>query len=407
MTAEKADEHKTKTASILIVDDEKGPRESLKMILGPQYRLMTAVNGAQALEEIEREAPDLVISDIRMPGMSGTELLHRIKDISPATPVILITGYANLQSAQEAVRGRAFDYIDKPFDVKELQALVEKALAESQEKKRHQRLVQQLHSWSRDLQDQISELDQKAAVADLSAEIIHDLNNPMTVLKGYIGLLEDSIESSADTSEKDLQEFLEIVKSQVDKCISLTRNFLDFSRQADRNWEKTDINSLIQDTLFVLRIRMTKSNVESETSLQSDLPEVWVMPTALQQMIYNLLANAVDAISEKGDNDQGLIHIDTRLRENEPLLEEHPETVEITIKDNGPGISPERMERIFTPFFTTKEKGKGTGLGLSICKRVADKHQGQLKVNSEIGEGTTFTILLPLRRNRPESTDED
>ncbi len=389
---------------ILVVDDETGPRESLNIILGHKYRINTASNGTDALKEFERNEPDLVISDIRMPGMSGTTLLHEIKSRAPEIPIILITGYANLKSAQEAVRGRAFDYIDKPYDVKEIQNLVEKALSDMEERRKHQRLVQQLQSWNRDLQDQIGELDQKATVADLSAELIHDINNPMTVLKGYINLLEDSLDSRGNAPAGDIEEFLKVVKSQVEKCICLTRNFLDFSRPSGRKWEKVNLNNLIQDTLFVLRVRMTKSGVESRVHLDPELPELWLMPTAIQQSLYNLIANGVDALAET--NEGGTITITSQLDKEQSELEGFAETAKVSIRDNGPGIQQERLERIFTPFFTTKEKGKGTGLGLSICKRLVNEHQGQLQVQSQPGQGACFSIILPFREKAPKETEQ-
>ncbi len=393
----------TEKPLILVVDDEIGPRESLKIILLPDYRVVAASDGPSALLEFDRETPDLVISDIRMPGMSGTSLLCEIKSRGPDVPVILITGYATLQSAQEAVRGGAFDYINKPYDVEEIQQTVSKAVSEFRKRRNSHRLVNQLQSWNRDLQQQIGQLDQKAKVADLSAELIHDLNNPMTVLQGYISLLEDSFgPDSEGASVSEMEEFMGIVKTQVERCVTLTRNFLDFARESGNHWEKSNLNELIQDSLFVLRVRMMKMRIESNLSLEPDLPEGWFMSTAIQQVFYNLISNAIDAIGDNGE--AGIITITSRLVESKMVGDDKLSScIRATISDNGPGISRDIIDRIFIPFFSTKEKNKGTGLGLSLCKRIIDEHQGELRVESEPGQGTSFIITIPLLLEAPNN----
>ncbi len=386
---------------ILVVDDENGPRESLKIILSPNYRVVTAEDGISALTIFKRQNPELVISDVRMPGMSGISLLRKIKAIDPEATVILITGYASIQTAQEALRADAFDYINKPYDVKEIQAVVTKALTRVRERHNQHRLLHQLQAWNRDLQEQIGQLDQKATVADLSAELIHDLNNPMTVLQGYISLLEDSLDSNGpEGSSNQMEEFMGIVKTQVERCVALTRNFLDFARQASGKWEKSNVNELIQDTMFVLRVRMMKQSVECSFQPDPDIPDSWFMPTAMQQSLYNLVANAIDAVCDRPD--KGAIMIATRIIEHETKKQSAAEFIQIIIEDNGAGIPEDKLKQIFTPFFTTKEKGKGTGLGLSICQRVAEEHQGELLVHSQPGKGTCFTLNFPLLLEAPE-----
>ncbi len=299
-------------ASILVVDDEMGPRESLKIILSPRYRVLTVADGSEALAVFDRERPDLVVSDIRMPEISGTTLLREIKSRNSATPVILITGYANLASARDAVRGGAFDYLEKPYDVTELQSIVERALEEAAKHRQHATMLRQIRLCNRKLQEQISQLDQKSTVAELSAELIHDLNSPMTVLQGYIDLLEYSFESgTGELSSDEIEKFMKVVKAQVERCVSLTRNFLDFARQSGSRWELVNANKLIDNTLFVLRARMIASGVDVERRLASDFPESWLLTTPLQQMLYNLLVNAIDAIDDT--DRRGKIVIESRL----------------------------------------------------------------------------------------------
>lgn len=391
---------------ILVVDDETGPRESLKIILSPNYRVNTAADAIEALAILENNNPDLVITDIRMPGLSGTELLRRIKDHDPDMPVILITGYASVESAQEAIRYGAFDYINKPYDVQQIEKTVKKALTEAAERRRKQSMLNQLEGWNQKLRDHLAQLDQKAAVADLSAELIHDLNNPMTVLQGYISLLEESIGNNSGNHLSDqAEDFMVVVKKQVEKCIDMTRSFLDFSRRKKRRWEKGNINQVVQDTLFVLRIRMLQRKIETKVRLNQNIPDSWFMPSSFQQAVYNIINNAIDAIKESGQG-SGLIEIYTKLIKNEEPGEDVDQWVVLTIIDNGPGIPEETREKIFTPFYTTKSGDKGTGLGLSICKRVTDEHNGRLVVESKEDVGASFNIFIPFFAESPVSVED-
>ena len=383
---------------ILVVDDETGPRESLKVILTPKYEVITAENGKQALDLLEQRAPDMVISDIRMPHMTGTELLREVKKRDPEMPVVLITGYATVQSAQEAVRASAYDYINKPYDVGEIEQVVSKALTENQARRERERTMGKLQQWNLELEEQIGQLDQKATLGELSAELIHDLNNPMSVLRGYISLLEDSLGRDTIPAEQTEQqkEFLEVIKSQVERCVKLTRNFLDFARSPRELWSEENVNELIHDTLFVLRVRMLKQNIELKTHLDTDLPKCFVMATPLQQALYNLVANAIDAMAENAKS--GTLTMSSATEEIDGNS-----AIRIGIRDTGPGIPKDIVERIFNPFFTTKGKKKGTGLGLAICKRVVDQHEGTVNVQTENGNGTEFILHIPLRTKPPEN----
>lgn len=390
----------TSTASravILVVDDEIGPRESLKIILGQTYRVVAAESGAEAIKLFEQETPDLVISDIRMPGMTGTQLLAELKGRSPATAVILITGYATVETAREAVRGSAFDYISKPYNVADILRVVGDAIAESKADLESQRVTRQLQEWNRQLDEQIGQLDLKASVAELSAEIIHDLNNPMTVIRGYIALLEDSLEARAVGAMGDEQlEFLSIIKAQVDRCVRLTRSFLSFAGGSNGDWEETNVAELVHDTLFVLRVRITTQGNSLVTHLDPTLPSLWLMRTPMQRLCYNLISNAIDANAAKGKD--GALTI----RANLVVGENGQDTLRIEVEDCGPGIPQEILDQVFMPFFTTKPKGKGTGLGLAICKRVVNLHGGSLEVDTEPGRGTTFRVLVPAHREKPK-----
>ncbi len=392
------DAPQTPALRILVVDDEYGPRESLKLILTPTYDVLVAKNGQEALERFAECTPDMVISDMRMPIMTGLDLMKAVKSRSPDTPFVLLTGYGTLESAQEALRAGAFDYINKPYHVEEIRRVVTHALEDAAKKKRMLNSVDRLQALNSQLEHQVRNLDQKASIGDLSAEMIHDLNNPITVLRGYIALLEDSLARESHFAGSEEKEFLDVIKVQTERCIDLMQKFLDYARNFRKPWDKVDVNSMVQNTLAVLRVRMRRLKVHPVTDLQPDLPEIWAQPTALQQVFYNLIANAIDALEETTRG--GKLTVTTRLLPDTAGEGAH---LEICISDTGPGIPEEIRDRIFMPFFSTKPKGKGTGLGLAICQRGVDEHGGTIQVESEFGKGTCFRVLLPALTEKPAS----
>ena len=385
--------------TILVVDDELGPRESLKLILTPTYEVITANDGREGLAKFETAQPDMVVSDIRMPNMTGIELMKAIKARSPETPFVLITGYGTLESAQEAVRVGAFDYISKPYNVQEIRKVAAKALEEVSKRREFHQTVARLQSMNSQLEQQICELDQKATLGDLSAEMIHDLNNPITVLRGYIALLEDSLGSKTSHPVGEEKEFLAIIKEQIERCVRLTRKFLDYARNQRQAWDRENLNDILQDTLFVLRVRMRQQHIDLKTDYNPLLPHTWVQPTPLRQVFYNLISNAIDAIEAESTN--GRITITSSVCQEPAGAGPARDFIEVAIADTGPGIPADVQARLFTPFFTTKPKGKGTGLGLSICRRVVDEHEGRILIESEVGKGTCFRVRIPLRADRP------
>jgi signal transduction histidine kinase len=385
---------------ILIVDDEFGPRESLRLILTPKYDVVIAQNGQEALETFAAEAPDMVISDIRMPQMNGVDLMKAVKKLSPDTPFILVTGFGTLESAQEAVRAGAVDYISKPYNVKAIRQVVDGAFAKLATNRDMENTITRLRESSRQIEQSVLELDQKASIGDLSADMIHDLNNPICVLRCNLEFLEDSLAQHSDFEQSEEKELLEVLKRQTDRCIEMTRNFLDYARPSGRTWNQDNVNAILKNTLFVFRVRFRSTKIDLQTDFSETLPSTWVQSTPLQQVFYNLVSNAVEAMEETGL--RGTLRITTRHASAEETLETSDSAILISIEDSGPGMTEDVQQKVFERFFTTKSKGKGTGLGLPLCKRIVNEHGGSISLQSEEGRGTTFTILLPVRETPPQ-----
>lgn len=385
----------TAKPAILIVDDELGPRESLKFILTPTYQVIVARDGLEGLEKFEACTPDLVISDIRMPRLDGIQFLKRIRERNHDIPFILITGCGTVESAQQAVRGGAFDYISKPYNIREIHEVVRRALEAAREKRETHSLMDELRQVNTRMEEQLADMEKKATVGELSAEMIHDLNNPLCVLQGYLELLKGSIHSKRHLPLDEEREFLDVIREQFDRCIRLTRSFLNFARQPGLQWERTNVNDLLRDTLNLLNARLKEKRLKLELELAPELPVVWTPRSSLQQVVFNLALNAVQAMESKGSS----LTIRTRLVPA-PQPGAPPE-IELSVIDDGPGVPAAIRERIFEPFFSTKDKDKGTGLGLAICRRVAASLDGELTLVSQEGEGTAFHLRFPQRETPP------
>ncbi len=214
-----------------------------------------------------------------------------------------------------------------------------------------------------------------AAVGQLAAGIAHELNNPLGNILGYAKLL---------LMEQDTTEFqknrLEVIIEQAKRGSSIIKGLLEFSHQKMPVFERISLNACIELALRSLSDEIRNNNIEILTGLGT-VPYVMADPKQMEQVIYNILLNAIQALEGKG----GIVEIKSEALNG---------SVEVTIKDNGPGIPKEHLSRIFEPFFTTKPVGKGTGLGLSICAEILKKHSSNICVESEVGKGTKFSFRI-------------
>ena len=390
------------TPKIMVVDDEFGPRESLRLILSPNYDVVLAADGREALTRFETDEPDMVISDIRMPKLDGIELMKQIKDRDPDIPFVLLTGFGTLESAQEAIRIGAFDYISKPYDVEEIRDVVSRAFNERCQSSEMNLTLERLQTTNSELERTIQSLDKKAVLGELSAETLHDLNNPFCAIQGYVELLEGTLAKDSHFAESEERTLLEEIKIQASRCLQLTQQFLEYARNCSPDWNQADVNTLLRNTLSTFKTSLADADVRLEVDLDTSIPKVFVQITPLQQALHNLVTNALQAMRETSR--PRVLTVSSRCLQNSELTSSGP-VLEIRIQDSGPGIPAAIRDKIFTRFFTTKPQGQGTGIGLSICRRVVQEHRGRIRVNSDEGHGSVFTILLPLREQ--SGADQD
>jgi two-component system NtrC family sensor kinase len=237
---------------------------------------------------------------------------------------------------------------------------------------------------------EVAQGEKLASVGLLASGIAHELNNPLTGVLTFTSLLRKKMEEGSPDAED-----LDLVIRETKRCASIIRRLLDFAREKVPVKGFFNLNQLIEDTVRFIDRPASLQNIEITTDLDPDLPQVWGDADLIKQVILNILVNAQQAIE-----DQGKIVVESR-RYNakarpQPGAEALP-MVEIAIKDTGCGIPEANLQRIFDPFFTSKEVGKGTGLGLSVSYGIIKAHGGGIKVESAVGVGSTFRIYLPIK----------
>jgi two-component system, NtrC family, sensor kinase len=235
------------------------------------------------------------------------------------------------------------------------------------------------------MNEKVIEAGKLASVGELAAGIAHEINNPIAIMveeAGWIGDLlgEDDLRESENVTE--FKRALDQIRTQGERCKEITHKLLSFARRTDPRIREVRFNDLIEEVLGVAEQRSRFSNVKVITNLTPDLPLVAASPSEMQQVLLNLINNAIDAIGTGG----GSIEVTSRT---------DGDMVVVDVADNGQGIPPAVLQRIFDPFFTTKPVGKGTGLGLSICYGIVKKLGGDITVNSAVDVGTVFHIYLP------------
>lgn len=376
---------------VLVIDDELGPRESLRILLKEKFDIFLADSVDAGLELLKRERPDVIVLDIRMPGKNGIEGLKDIRDLDKDVSVVMLTGFGALETAQQAMRHGANDYIKKPFDTIEMMSVVERYAQRTDAERRRVRMAEELRSLNSELVSELEEKEQLASLGHASSEIVHDLRNPLTVVQGYAQLLSDQLEGIKDKLGEDSQEaleYLDIMERNIARCNEITetwRNIGDRDLSRRKHLFLDDlVANVVKDTATLAR----NAGATVHHAAGSNRCKVLIDELQIYRALQNLVTNALQAMPERA----GEVRIETQADEK---------AVVIRVCDNGCGISEEQREKIFQPYFTTKGQAGGTGLGLAITKRVIEQHDGTIEVESSPGQGTTFTLRLPV----PASAD--
>lgn len=486
--------------NILVVDDEPAIISVLHRLLGQkkEFNVDTALNSSEAMEVLDRTSIDIMISDIRMPEMSGIELIKQSLSLDPELQCIVLTGHADIDTAIEAMRAGAINYLKKPFNFEELFIAINLAVEKKQLLKENRQYQQELEVAYRDLdqifnvavplclvsgecritrvnqsfceyfhvsdkevlettcfdfwacdlfetdncslnqlkkgkklcqrqldrnvkekrffcsihsvprydtagcfigmistffdmadvkkaqdalmesQKQLRQVEKLRAIGTLSGSIAHEFNNPLC---GIINVL-NRIDRKIAPQDKD-KVLLQMAQTECERMKRMTRDLQDFNRPSSGQKSDFDPHKSIDDLLLFSKKELQRKKVNVIRQYTSRPGSLNAVQDQITQVLLNLLQNAVAALPAEG----GTITIRTDRRDQDFIIFFH---------DNGEGIAPENMEHIFEPFFTTKSAVKGIGLGLSVSYGIIESHNGKISVESELGKGTTLTIILPI-----------
>jgi len=245
--------------------------------------------------------------------------------------------------------------------------------------------IARLDSEKEVMNQQIVETGKLASIGELAAGIAHEINNPVAIMVEEAGWIQDLLSEGIDKGDnfEEFKRALNQIETQGHRCKGITHKLLSFARKTDSRMETLQLNAFVNEVVDLLSQKFKYANIEVDVQLYPELPTIQASATEVQQVLMNILQNAVYAMEKTG----GKITI---------MTEADDQHIFISINDTGPGIASDNLARIFDPFFTTRPVGKGTGLGLSICYGIINKMGGRIDVESKLDEGTTFTIVLPL-----------
>lgn len=383
--------------SILIIDDEPSIREVLQEFLQDEgYEVHLSANGKDALGVFAEVRPELVVTDLHMPGISGIDVISGIRKVNKETPIIVITGYGSLDTAIDAIRLNIFDFINKPIGLKEFKATLDRAREHIETGRKIQEELSSMHeqlaltqSRLTAFMDKMAESESVALTGRLIAGVLHNLNTPLSCILGHAELLH--------MTQPEVRE-LEAIKEQAHRMAEIIHSVLKKVKHPHmRQEERLDFNQILRDEVrFLEASPYFRFEIEKEWLLTERLPHFAGIAADFDQLFGNLLRNAAEAMKDQKNKK---LTLSTCYDDNELM---------IIIRDNGPGIPRHLQDRLFQPFFSTKTQevgisgSLGTGLGLYSCRQIVRQYGGTIEAVSSPGQGAAFVIRLPCGSHAPE-----
>lgn len=393
---------------VLVIDDEIENLEVLVTSLVKEgYLVETAQSFEEAIKKIEIKTPDIILLDVILPGLSGYEACQKFKSEKKWAdiPIIFLSGVTALEGRLKAYESGGTDFILKPFYVPEVLAVVNTQISLIHAKKELQKYANSLENLVKERTDQLIHSDRMASLGMMSAGLAHEINNPLTFVKGNVMMLKkfeqdiralvESPQNSLDPKKsafivKEMPKALDEMLMGIDRISTIISGLKMFARQDTSEQIAVTLTGAVEDALTLVRSEL-KNKVEVINTLEKNLPLISGNLSQLTQVFVNLFVNAAHSMAERKPS---ILKIESKVISNSIL---------ILVSDTGCGISKENLEKIWNPFFTTKPKGIGTGLGLSIVHGIIREHQGDISVESNLGEGTTFKLSFPILRKTNEN----
>jgi two-component system sensor histidine kinase/response regulator len=366
---------------IVVIDDDHAMRLSCRQILIKSgFEVETFEDGAQGLEGIARLRPGLALVDLRMPGLSGMEVISRIRKIDPEIVIVVITGYPTISTAVDAMKAGAYDFLPKPFKPEELRIIVNRGLERRRLKLASRRL----------------ELERELLKRRFVSFVSHQLKSPLAVIQQYLDVLRHL--GDTEDAQAKRQDWLERCIERSDEIKALIDDWLTLALLENdslfRERGKVDLKDIILHIIAIYETMATENGITLQTDLPQDTYLVRGDLNCLSVLFENLIVNAI-----KYNKRDGRVTASAAVENSE---------VVVSVQDTGVGIPEKYHELLFDEFFRVTEVGSkvaGTGLGLPICKRIVSEMGGSIEVQSQVDVGSTFRVRLPAYSEQRSAED--
>ncbi len=388
-----------KKERILVVDDEKHICQSLAILLkGQGFEVTTAGCGREAIDILSSHKPDIVILDMVLPDVNGIDIIKHFEEKNVDFKTIVITGNATIESAVEALKKGAYDYLKKPFEFEELLKRVENALEQKRLSAESIAMKKNLQLSEEKFQRLVQHTATMKAVATLAGGMAHDFNNILMNVLGYTSLL---IATSVPGSPE--HEKLLSIEKQVRSGTKITKQLLNLAKGRKRDTVVLDIRDLIKSISDIYQ--KTGKNISIEHVFDKNMHCIEADEGQVEQVMMNLYVNACHAMPHGGKIIVETGNIKIKPQNPQTTLISPGRYVMIKVKDTGTGMDEEILQRVFEPFFTTKGNELGSGLGLSSCYEIIKNHGGIITATSQKQIGSEFTIYLPASDKKPQKIE--
>jgi len=365
----------TDVGPILVIDDDEAMRRACRATLERAgYALETLDNGAAGLARFKEARHGVLIVDLKMPGVGGLELIRSVHEIDPDAVVVVITGYATVATAVEAMKAGAYDFIPKPFTAEELRVIVARAV----ERRRLTLEAKRLRA------------EKEAQARRFITFVSHQLRSPLGSIQQYLDVLLRLMPAAAPPEQR---TWVERSRAKAADTLTIISDWLALAKVEGGRLaaarQCVDWKPIAQHALEAIRALAEQAGVQVRDELPRDLPAVAGDAHALEMLLANLVDNAV-----KYNRAGGAVAVSADCDAS---------SVRLHVSDTGPGIAPEDQPRVFEEFFRVGGKASGvsgSGLGLPLARRIAEELGGSLTLASEAGRGSTFTVTLPRWNDR-------
>ncbi|NQT79705.1 MAG: response regulator [Candidatus Aminicenantes bacterium] len=356
---------------ILVIDDEETMRDSCcQILLKEGFLTETAEDGSIGLEKVKETKPDLVLIDLKMPGVNGMEVLEKTKEIDPNIITVVITGYATVESAVEAMKKGAYDFLPKPFTPNQLRIIIRRGLE-------RRKLTLETESLRK---------EKKLIEDSFITMVSHQLRSPLVAIMQYFEVIIGGMVGEVPGKQK---EMILKARNRLESLMNLINDWLDVARldsgQIINKLKSLSLKKIIKKLIDDMEPLTKDDNISLELGSCSKNDIIQGDEETLEQVFSNLITNAI-----RYNKPNGRVLI---------TIKENKDFTAVEVQDTGIGIAKDHLPFIFDQFYRVKrgedQKIKGTGLGLSIAKKIVDAHGGSIQVSSEIGRGSIFTVVLP------------